>query len=306
MDQGEAMSYEVSAGEFAHPRIGQPAQPASAALSDEASAAMQDERELSFWDFLDLVNPLQHIPVVSTLYREITGDEISAPMRTLGGLLFAGPVGFVNGIVNGIVEEASGRDVGGNFFAFFNGGTEGDLDSPATASAKPPIDDPAAVAVNRPPAAIFPPPADTPTTDRPNARLEPKGDTTTANAPLSGTAALQAFLSDLGAAGVGMHESATAGTDTITRSAPVAPARFYALPARAAKPAVPIGSTAPDSAALGPDLSGLAGHQPSFQGSAVPAPTAAPDESMVADRMLEALQKYETMAERRRAAGQGG
>jgi hypothetical protein len=38
----------------------------------------------------------------------------------------------------------------------------------------------------------------------------------------------------------------------------------------------------------------------------VPAPTAAPDESMVADRMLEALQKYETMAERRRAAGQGG
>ncbi|MDP6473864.1 MAG: hypothetical protein QF894_03030 [Alphaproteobacteria bacterium] len=29
-----------------------------------------------FDDFLDLINPLQHIPIISTIYREITGDTI--------------------------------------------------------------------------------------------------------------------------------------------------------------------------------------------------------------------------------------
>ena len=32
---------------------------------------------ISFSDVLDIVNPLQHMPVVSTVYRMITGDHIS-------------------------------------------------------------------------------------------------------------------------------------------------------------------------------------------------------------------------------------
>ncbi len=300
------MSNEVSAGEWAHPQVGRQAQAASAALSDEASAATQAERELSFWDFLDLVNPLQHIPVVSTLYREITGDEISAPMRTLGGFLFAGPIGFVNGFVNGIVEEASGRDVGENFFALFDGSTEGDFDSPATASAKPPIDDQAAFAVDRPPAAAFLSPTGAPTPDESGPRPEPERDAATANAPLSGAAALQAFLSDLGTASAGMRESAPTDTDTAVLHAPVAPARFYALPARTLRSAAPTGSAAPDSAVPEPALSGPVVHHVSPQEPAGAAAIAAPNEPTVTERMLEALEKYETMAERRRAGGQGG
>ncbi len=30
--------------------------------------------EMSFWDFVDIVNPLQHVPVINTIYRELTGD----------------------------------------------------------------------------------------------------------------------------------------------------------------------------------------------------------------------------------------
>ena len=70
------------------------------------------EVELSFGDFLDLINPLQHIPVVGTIYRALTGDEISAPASIFGGFLFGGPIGFVAAIANAIFEEASGRDVG--------------------------------------------------------------------------------------------------------------------------------------------------------------------------------------------------
>jgi len=48
------------------------------------------EGEGFFSTLLDVINPLQHIPLVSTLYREITGDEISPSARILGGGLFGG------------------------------------------------------------------------------------------------------------------------------------------------------------------------------------------------------------------------
>ena len=52
-----------------------------------------DGHPLTFGDALDLVNPLQHLPVVSTLYRKITGDVISPAMDLAGGALFGGPLG---------------------------------------------------------------------------------------------------------------------------------------------------------------------------------------------------------------------
>lgn len=69
------------------------------------------EKGLSFGDLLDIVNPLHHIPVVSTIYRMVTGDEIGMGARLAGGALFGGPIGFAAaGIVAG-VEEASGASV---------------------------------------------------------------------------------------------------------------------------------------------------------------------------------------------------
>ncbi len=48
---------------------------------------------LTFSDLLDVVNPLQHIPVVSTLYRRLTGDHIDPAMQLAGGALYGGPLG---------------------------------------------------------------------------------------------------------------------------------------------------------------------------------------------------------------------
>jgi hypothetical protein len=69
-------------------------------------------RDIGFGDFLDLINPLQHIPIVGTIYRAITGDEISPSASIFGGFLFGGPLGFVAAIANAIFEEASGQDLG--------------------------------------------------------------------------------------------------------------------------------------------------------------------------------------------------
>lgn len=76
----------------------------------------------TFWDFLDLINPLQHIPVVNTLYREITGDEIGALPRMVGGALLGGPIGAAVTVANLVVEDATGQDVGEHVLAMLRGG----------------------------------------------------------------------------------------------------------------------------------------------------------------------------------------
>ena len=75
----------------------------------------------SFGDFLDIINPLQHIPVVSTLYRELTGDTLSSGARIAGDTLFGGPLGFIASIINAISEQETGKDVGANLFAAVTG-----------------------------------------------------------------------------------------------------------------------------------------------------------------------------------------
>jgi hypothetical protein len=81
----------------------------------------QSDGDFTFDDFLDIINPLQHIPLVSTLYREITGDEISAHARILGDTLFGGPSGFIAAAANAFYEEIAGEDFGESVIALFTG-----------------------------------------------------------------------------------------------------------------------------------------------------------------------------------------
>lgn len=83
----------------------------------------------SFWDVVDIFNPLQHIPLVGTVYREITGDEIGGFARVAGGALFGGPIGAGAGIVGMAFAEAAGKDPGQLVFDAITGGDGG---APAT------------------------------------------------------------------------------------------------------------------------------------------------------------------------------
>ena len=71
----------------------------------------------TFLDFLDVVNPLQHIPLVSTLYRSITGDEIDPGSRIAGSSLFGGPIGTVVALANVTIEQKTGQDIGTHMMA---------------------------------------------------------------------------------------------------------------------------------------------------------------------------------------------
>ena len=92
----------------------------SSAPADEASS------ENGFFSFIkaviDVINPLQHIPVVATIYRAVTGDEISPAARLVGDTLYGGPVGAAIAVANIASEEISGKDIGGNVVALATGG----------------------------------------------------------------------------------------------------------------------------------------------------------------------------------------
>ena len=88
------------------------------------------EDGVTFSDFLDVVNPLQNIPVVSSYYRESTGDEASMMAKLAGGALYGGLfgvgaiAGFAASLVNTILENQTGKDVGGHVIATLQGKTD--------------------------------------------------------------------------------------------------------------------------------------------------------------------------------------
>ncbi len=75
------------------------------------------EQEFGFGDVLDVINPLHHIPIVATLYRNLTSDKIGFVPRLVGGALWGRIGGFVAGVVNSAVEWFTGKDVGDHIFA---------------------------------------------------------------------------------------------------------------------------------------------------------------------------------------------
>ena len=78
----------------------------------------------SFKDVLDTINPLQHIPVISTLYQSLTGDVPSSGANIVGGTLLGGVFGFAAALFNEVVKTQTGNDVGGNMLAMLSGDEE--------------------------------------------------------------------------------------------------------------------------------------------------------------------------------------
>ncbi|MBL4908140.1 MAG: hypothetical protein JKX94_11865, partial [Sneathiella sp.] len=87
------------------------------AAAEEKDMALFGEDGFGFDDFLDIINPLQHIPFISTLYRELTGDEISPGSRIIGGGVFGGGIGLAASVINTAIEAGTGKDVGGHVVA---------------------------------------------------------------------------------------------------------------------------------------------------------------------------------------------
>lgn len=90
---------------------------ASATPKQSFLSRIWGEDGFSFGDILDTLNPLQHLPIVSTVYRAFTGDAIAPAPRVLGDALFGGPIGAATGMVNAALKYLSGKDVGEHMLA---------------------------------------------------------------------------------------------------------------------------------------------------------------------------------------------
>lgn len=75
--------------------VAQPLAKPTAPLGQPVSA--KPDGSFGFADFIDVINPLQHIPGVSDLYRAVTNDQISEEAQQTGkkiyGFALGGPIG---------------------------------------------------------------------------------------------------------------------------------------------------------------------------------------------------------------------
>ena len=83
---------------------------------DKPSGAWE-KSSFGFRDFIDMINPLQHLPVISTIYRKLTGDEMGSAPRLVGGAIFGGLLGsWVSGLASAVANvfsaNATGKDIG--------------------------------------------------------------------------------------------------------------------------------------------------------------------------------------------------
>ncbi|HUK06669.1 MAG TPA: hypothetical protein VLX09_02275 [Stellaceae bacterium] len=105
--------------------------------------------EASFSDFVDTINPLEHLPIISTIYGWIAGKhDIGDLPRIAGDALYGGPWGALSGVFNALLKEETGRDVGEHVVAAILGDTSANAVAATPGSAQPPASapDPAAAA----------------------------------------------------------------------------------------------------------------------------------------------------------------
>jgi hypothetical protein len=92
---------------------------ANAAVATAPQAAAK--HDFSFHDFLDIINPLQHLPVVSTIYRAITDDQIKTPEKIVGDAIYGGPLGALSSVADAIYQQSTGKSFGDTVLGWFTG-----------------------------------------------------------------------------------------------------------------------------------------------------------------------------------------
>ena len=100
---------------------------ASGASSTDDTAdsdAAKPAQHGGFFNFLmtlfDIINPLEHIPVISTIYEKVTGHHMNAVARVAGDTLYGGPIGAAVGVANVVAEKSTGKDIGENVVAMLS------------------------------------------------------------------------------------------------------------------------------------------------------------------------------------------
>lgn len=226
--------------------------------------------EMTFGDLVDLINPIQHVPIVGDLYRKLTGDEIKDPIKIMGAGLFGGPLGLVSSVAQTIWRDLRSEgevDNEGEGTALAAAGGGEDAQSALETSHSPFEMAHAANAIGH---SVAQSPAVAAATTAPAA--------TPAPGPLTGLAALAAFSRDMngigGEASSGLDVSAITGADMVPSDA----SSLMMAQLVASQPPLPDDKRQPRRTSGGVSAEAGAGseaHQPRQQAPAAARPSAA-------------------------------
>src|SRR5215469_2080544 len=89
--------------------------------TDSKPSSKSSEWDFSFHNLLDIINPLEHLPIIGTIYRAITHTHIGVPERIAGDALYGGLWGAVSGAADAAFEAITGKDFGSTVLALFTG-----------------------------------------------------------------------------------------------------------------------------------------------------------------------------------------
>lgn len=106
-------AFDPSQKMMGHVPVPAAAQPTSTASTDGESV---------FHRLLDIVNPLQHLPVVGTIYRAATGEHIGPIEKIAGDGLYGGIWGAVTAAADVAFEQITGKSVEDTMLAWVKGG----------------------------------------------------------------------------------------------------------------------------------------------------------------------------------------
>ncbi len=66
------------------------------------------EDGFNVWDVIDVINPLQHIPLLASFYRNITGDEMGSAAKVAGDTLYGGVIGAAFSVADIAINAMTG------------------------------------------------------------------------------------------------------------------------------------------------------------------------------------------------------
>ena len=111
-----------------HAMVVSPSPVSQTAASNATSTASSDtngnQHESFFHHLLDIVNPLQHLPVIGTIYRAVTGEHIGAVEKIAGDTLYGGLWGAVSSVADVALEGITGKSAEDTVLAWFKGGPD--------------------------------------------------------------------------------------------------------------------------------------------------------------------------------------
>ena len=117
----------------------QTANPAAAPAVAPHPSHLWAGKGFSFHDILDAINPLQHLPIIATIYRHLTHDTIGNAARVVGDAIYGGPIGLVMSLANVYEVDKTGKDIPDHLLAMVEGSKTKPAAAPASGAAPSPM-----------------------------------------------------------------------------------------------------------------------------------------------------------------------